>query len=165
MRSRTAEWFETKVKYDKMMEDGTQKKVPEMYVVDALSFTEAEEAITEEASHYSTGEFDVTDIKKAPYSEIFFSDNPSDDKWYQAKLAFISFDEKSEKEKRSNVTYLVQAGTLNAAVKNIDEVMGGTMIDYVILSVSETKFWDVFEYKKASSVSDEPDGKMKAAGE
>ena len=95
MRSRTAQWFETKVKYDKMMEDGSQKKVPELYVVDALSFTEAEEAITEEASHYSTGEFDVTDIKKAPYGEIFFSDNPADDKWYRAKVQFIILDEKT----------------------------------------------------------------------
>ena len=165
MRSRTAEWFKTKVRFEKMLEDGMLKKVSEDYVVDALSHTEAEERITEEMSSFVSGEFEVKSIIPAPFKEIFFSDNPSDDKWYQAKLAFISFDEKSEKEKRSNVTYLVQAGTLNAAVKNIDEVMGGTMIDYVILSVSETKFWDVFEYKKASSASDEPDGKMKAAGE
>lgn len=165
MRSRTAEWFKTKVRFEKMQEDGMLKKVSEDYVVDALSHTEAEERITEEMSSFVSGEFEVKSIVPAQFKEIFFSDNPSDDKWYQARLAFISFDEKSEKEKRSNVTYLVQAGTLNAAVKNIDEVMGGTMIDYVILSVSETKFWDVFEYKKASSVSDEPDGKMKAAGE
>ena len=165
MRSRTAEWFKTKVRFEKMQEDGMLKKVSEDYVVDGLSHTEAEERITEEMSSFVSGEFEVKSIVPAPFKEIFFSDNPSDDKWYQAKLAFISFDEKSEKEKRSNVTYLVQAGTLNAAVKNIDEVMGGTMIDYIILSVSETKFWDVFEYKKASSDIDEPDGKRKAAGE
>ena len=47
------------------------------------------------------------------------------------------------------MTYLVQAGSFNGAVKNIEEVMGGTMIDYVIASVAETTLMDVFEYKKA----------------
>ncbi len=155
MRSRTAEWFETKVKYDKLMEDGTQKKVPEMYVVDALSFTEAEEAITEEASHYSTGEFDVTDIKKAPYGEIFFSDNPNDDKWYKAKVQFIIIDEKSGKEKYSGVNYLVQSNTLQNAVKNIEEVLNTGMQDWKIASVAETTILDVYEHQIKSSGSKE----------
>jgi len=148
MRSRTANWFECRLKYEKIGEDGLQKKVTETYVVDALSFTEAEQRIMEEMSSYISGEFEVNDIKKAAYKEIFFSDEESADRWYKTKLEFITIDEKTEKEKRSAVNYLVQAGTLNAAVKNIDEVMGGTMIDYVIASVAETKLMDVFEYKK-----------------
>ena len=148
MRSRTANWFECRLKYEKKGEDGLQKKVTETYVVDALSFTEAEQRIMEEMSSYISGEFEVNDIKKAAYKEIFFSDEESADRWYKTKLEFITIDEKTEKEKRSAVNYLVQAGTLNAAVKNIDEVMGGTMIDYVIASVAETKLMDVFEYKK-----------------
>lgn len=155
MRSRTAEWFETKVKYDKMMEDGSQKKVPELYVVDALSFTEAEEAITEEASHYATGEFDVTDIKKAPYSEIFFSDNPADDKWYRAKVQFIILDEKTGKEKLSAVNYLVQSNTLQNAVKNIEEVMNTGMQDWKIASITETSILDVYEHQIKSTESKE----------
>jgi len=99
-------------------------------------------------SSYISGAFDVADIKKASYKEVFFSDEETADRWYKAKLQFITIDEKTEKEKRSNVNYLVQAGSLNGAVKNIDEVMGGTMIDYVIASVSETTLMDVFEYKK-----------------
>ena len=118
MRSRTAEWFECKIRYEKVMEDGLQKKVTEQYTVDALSFTEAEQRITEEMSSYISGSFDITDIKKASYKEIFFSDDESADRWYKTKLQFITIDEKSEKEKRSNVNYLVQAGTLNAAVRN-----------------------------------------------
>ena len=148
MRSRTANWFECKIRYEKTMEDGLQKKVTESYTVDALSFTEAEHRIMEEMSSYISGEFEVNDIKKAAYKEIFFDDSETADRWYKAKLQFITIDEKSEKEKRSNVNYLVQAGTLNGAVKNIDEVMGGTMIDYVIASVTETTLMDVFEYKK-----------------
>ena len=151
MRSRTAQWFECKIRYEKVQEDGLQKKVTEGYVVDALSFTEAEERIIEEMASYISGEFKVADIKQASYKEIFFSDDETADKWYKAKLAFITIDEKTEKEKRSNVNYLVQAGSFGSAMRAIDEVMGGTMIDYVILSISETTLWDVFEYKKPES--------------
>jgi len=148
MRSRTAEWFECKIRYEKVMEDGLQKRVSENYVVDALSFSEAEERIIEEMSSYISGEFDVIDIKKAAYKEIFFADEDMADKWYKAKLQFITIDEKTDKEKRSAVNYLVNAGSFNGAVNNIGEVMGGTMIDYVISAVSETTLMDVFEYKK-----------------
>ena len=150
MRSRSADWFECKIRYEKVMEDGLQKKVTESYVVDALSFSEAEERIIEEMSSYISGEFDVADIKKASYREIFFADQDMADKWYKAKLQFITIDEKTEKEKRSNVYYLINAGSFNGAVKNIDEVMGGTMINYVVASMSETTTMDVFEYKKNS---------------
>ena len=150
MRSRTAIWFECKIAYEKVMEDGLQKKVNETYTVDALSFTEAEKRIMEEMSSYISGEFAVKDIKIAPYKEIFFSEDASADRWYKAKLQFITIDEKTEKEKRSSVNYLVQADTLKGAVNNIEEVMGGSMIDYVIASVAETTLMDVFEYAKSS---------------
>ena len=148
MRSRTANWFECKIRYEKVMEDGLQKRVTENYVVDALSFSEAEKRITEEMSSYISGEFDVTDIKIAAYKEIFFSEDDTADKWYKTKLQFITIDEKTDKEKRSTVTYLVNAGSLNGAVKNIDEMMGGTLIDYMIASVAETSLMDVYEYGK-----------------
>ena len=159
MRSRTATWFECKIRYEKTMEDGMQKKVTEAYVVDALSFSEAEERIIEEMSSYISGEFTVTDIKKAPYGEIFFSDQEMADSWYKAKLQFITLDEKTEKEKRTSVNYLVQAGSFNGALKNLEEVMGGTMIDYVISSVAETTLIDVFEHKPqtAKGQDDKPE--------
>jgi len=99
MRSRTSTWFETRVRYDKTMEDGQMKKVIEQYVVDAFSFSEAEKFITEEMSHYVSGEFDVKAIAPATYGEIFFSDIDTDDKWFKAKLSFITIDEKTEKAK------------------------------------------------------------------
>ncbi len=156
MRSRTAIWFECKIGYEKVMEDGLQKKVTESYVVDALSFTEAEKRIMEEMSSYISGEFTIKDIKIAPYKEIFFSDEEMADRWYKAKLQFITIDEKTEKEKRSNVNYLVQAGTLKGAVGNIESVMGTTMIDYVIAAVNETTLMDVFEYAKKEQ-NDKPE--------
>jgi len=128
------------------MEDGLQKQVVEQYVVDALSFAEAEQRITEEMSQYISGEFEVTDVKKAAYKEVFFDDdNAASDRWYKVKLDFITIDERTEKEKRSRVTYLVQATNLNRAMKNVDTVMGGTMIDYDAASISDTKLVDVFE--------------------
>ncbi len=157
MRSRTAQWFECKIRYEKTMEDGSMKKVTEAYTVDALSFTEAEKRIMEEMSSYISGEFEVSDIKKAVYKEILFSDEDTADRWYRCKLQFITIDEKTDKEKKSSIVYLVNAGTLNGAVKNIDAVMGQTMIDYVISSVAETSLMDVFEYKKKNEPDDKPE--------
>ena len=155
MRSRTSTWFETKVKYQKTMEDGSEKVVSEAYVVDALSFTEAESAIIDEMSVYVSGELKVSGIGKAGYGEIFFSDVDDDDKWYKAKLQFITIDEKSEKEKRSNVTYLVQAKSLARALRYIDEVMGKTMIDYDVVGLNETKLMDVFEHHAPNEKKEE----------
>ena len=147
MRSRTAIWFEAKIRYEKMMEDGILRKVTETYVIDALSFGEAEKRILEEMASYVSGEVEVCALKIAPYKEIFFADSNMDDKWYVAKLAFITIDEKTDKEKKTRVCYLVNAGNINAAVKNIEEQMAGTMIDYDTFNVSETQILDVFEYK------------------
>lgn len=146
MRNKTSTWFETKVRYEKMMEDGLQKKVTEQYVVDALSFTEAESKITEEMPHYVSGEMVVSSIARAPYSEIFFSDDSADDSFFKAKLHFITLDERTGKEKKTVVIYLVQAANLEKARKYIDLVMAETMIDYKIAGLNETKILDVFEH-------------------
>ena len=155
MRIRTGTWFKTKVKYQKTMEDGSEKVVSEAYVVDALSFTEAESAIIEEMSVYVSGELKVSNLGKASYNEILFSDVDDDDKFYTCKLQFITIDEKSEKEKRSNVTYLVQAKSLARALRYVDEVMGKSMLDYDIVGLNETKIFDVFECHAPSSENKE----------
>lgn len=148
MRSRTAMWFECKIRYEKIMEDGLPKKINEVYVVDALSFSEAEERIMEEMSSYISGEIEIVDVKIAPYREIFFADDNLADQWFKAKLSFITIDERTNKEKRTSMMYLVNAGNISSAINNIDKVMSGTMIDYVTTSISATKIFDVFEYKK-----------------
>lgn len=148
------------MRYERQMEDGMQKMVTETYVVDAFTFGEAEEAITKEMAVFVSGEFNVKNITPANYGEIFFSDNANDDKWYKAKLTFITVDEKTAKEKRTNTNYLVQAGSFNAAVKNVEQVMGTTMIDYVIANMAETKIMDVYEHQaktKKEEVNDKPE--------
>ncbi len=151
MKSKTSTWFECKISYDKVMDDGIEKKVTQIYVVDALSFTEAESSIIEEMSSYVSGAFEVKDIKKATYREVFFSDDASSDRYYKCRLQFITIDEKTEKEKRSAVTYLVHASSLFSAVKSIEEIMSGSIQDYVISSVSETLIMDVFEHRAGLS--------------
>lgn len=158
MRSRTTTWFETKIKYDKQQEDGSQKPVTEQYVVDALSFTEAEASIIEEMRSYISGEFTVTGITKCPYGEVFFSDVDTDDRFFKVKLKFITIDEKTDKEKETNVNYLVQAHSLQQAVAYIEEIMGATAIDYRFAAIQDTKIMDVFEHTvKKQEVNDKPE--------
>ena len=147
-------WFECKIRYEKMMENGMNKKVTEPYLVDALSFTEAEKRIIEEITPYITGEFTVSDIKRANYSELFFSDEESSDRWFRCKLIFITLDEKSAAEKRTATNVLVQAKDLRDAVKKLDEGMKGTMADYQIGAVAETSIMDVFRY---GEIDDKPE--------
>lgn len=150
LRSRTSNWFECLGRYEKTTEDGTQKKVTEIYVVDALSFTEAEQRFISEMKQYVSTDFEVKNINPVPYKEVFFSDCPDDDHFYLCRLAFITIDEKSEKEKRSYVHYLVQSSSTMSAQRVIDQVMSQTMIDYVVKSVKETKVIDVFEHENTT---------------
>lgn len=155
MRSISATWFEVGIRYHKTQEDGSEKAVTEKYAVDALSFTEAEEIITEEMSAYISGEFKIKTEAQANYGEVFFSDKDDDDKWYKAKLQFITIDEKSEKEKRSNVVYLVQAKSFARALNNIEEMMKKCMIDYEVVGLNATNLFDVFEHKVKPSAESE----------
>lgn len=163
LRSRTSTWFECKVRYMKTTEDGSDKTVTELYTVDALSFTEAEASIIEEMAPYVSGELKVANINRANYGEIFFSGvDEGDDLWFKARLAFITIDEKTNKEKRSYYNYLVQAKSIERARRYVDEVMDRTMIDYEVKSLSETKIMDVFEHKapvKKEDSNQEPDQK------
>ena len=140
-------WFECKIRYEKTMENGLTKKVNEPYLVDALNFTEAEARIIEEIRPFMSGEFTVSDIKRANYSELFSSDEEAADRWFKCKLLFITLDERSGAEKKTSVQILVQAADLRDAVKKLDEGMKGTMADYQIASVAETVIMDVFFYQ------------------
>lgn len=137
-------WFECKVSFEKVLENGMQKKVTEPYLVDALSFTEAEARIIEEIRPFISGEFTVTDIKRARLSELFFNENG--DRFYRIKVYFITLDEKSGAEKKTAAQMLAQASTLKEAIAVLEEGMKGTMADYTIASVSETMLMDVFPY-------------------
>lgn len=140
-------WFEVKIRYEKVADNGMQKKVTEPYLFDALSFTESEGKCIQEMTPFISGEFTVSDIKRAKYSEIFFSDEEAADRWFKCKLIFTTLDDKSGAEKKTSTQILVQAADLRDAVKKLDEGMKGTMADYEIGSVSETPIMDVYPYE------------------
>ncbi len=145
MRLKTSKWFETVVRYERQTGDSAQAAVTETYIVECVTFGDAEETITKEMQPLVSGDFDVKNVTPAAFDEIFFSDDEEEGNWYKAKIAYITKDEKTAKEKKTSRNYLVQAGNLNAALKNIEAAMKGEMMDYQIVNITETKIMDVFE--------------------
>jgi hypothetical protein len=156
-------WFECKINYEKIAEDGVQKKVSEPYLVDALSFTEAEARIIEEMRPYISGEFTVMDIKRARYAETFLNDDG--DRFYKVKINLLTLDEKSGAEKKTSVQMLAQASTLQDAISTIDNGMKGTLADYVIASVIETALVDIFPFVAEVKTVKKTDEETVASGE
>lgn len=140
-------FFEVRIRYEKTMENGQNKKVDEPYLVDALSFTEAEARIINEMTPFISGDFKVKAVKEANFSEIFFSNEESADTYFKARLAYVTLDEHSGAEKKTYTNVLVQPANLRDAVKKLDEGMKGTIADYKIISIAETKIMDVYLYK------------------
>ena len=140
--------FEVKVKYEKIMEDGTNKIVSEVYLTDALSFTEAEAIICKEMPMLTSGEYEIAAIKKVNYAEIIKAECNNEGTWFKCKLAFITIDEKSGKEKKSNVSYLVEGSDLDSAKARMVKAMSTTMIDYVFIKIEETPIMDILYHDK-----------------
>ena len=148
-------WFLCRIKYDKLMENGMNKKVTESYLVDAMSHTEAEARIIEEIKFYISDEFTVAGIVPSHFSEVFFSDEEKSDRWFKCRLAFITLDEKNGTERRTSSNVLVNASDLRDAVKKLDDGMRGSMADYVICSIAETPIMDVYPYSIDNECNEE----------
>lgn len=145
-------WFLCKVSYEKILENGMQKKVTEPYLVDALSFTEAESRIIEEIRPFITGEFTVSAVGRAKLSEVFF--NEDGDRYYKVKIYFITLDEKSGIEKKTAAQMLVQASNLKEAITVLEEGMKGTLADYTIASIAETQIMDVYPFDPSTQTDE-----------
>lgn len=145
MRTRTAVWYETTVRYERQKDDDTNSIATEAYTVDALSFAEAEQRITDEMQPFCSGEFDVKKIAIAPYTEVFFSEDEDDDKFFRATVALITLDERTGKAKKTNVTYLVQADNIETARRYVVDAFSNTAMEYEINRLVKTKILDVFE--------------------
>lgn len=138
-------WFECKIKYEKTAEEGKIVKVSEGYLVDAMSFTEAEARIIEEMKPFISGEFEVANIKRSRINEMFFNENG--DKWYRSKVNFVTLDEEKGIEKRTGVSMMIQASDMPDALKGLIEGMKGSLADYEIASITETAIIDVYKYE------------------
>jgi len=140
-----AQWIEVKVRYEKMTESGKTVKVTDPYLVDALSCTEAEARVVEEVTAFISGEYNVLAVNKTKISEIFWDE--TGDRFYKVKVNYITLDEKTGVEKRSASYILVQASTFADALANFNKGMKGTMTDYEIEAIAETKIVDVYRYQ------------------
>ena len=147
-------WFRAKIRYEKTEENGMNKRVSENYLVDALSFTEAEARIIGEVTPFISGEFTVTDLKRENISELFSSEADKDDRWYKIKVAFVTLDEKSGKERKSYSYMLVQSSDTASAEKMLHERMKGTLYNYEVIEVKETNIIDVYPYKLDSETDE-----------
>lgn len=150
-----AQWIECRAKYDKMQENGSIKKVVEPYLVDALTCTEAEARVTEELSAYISGDFSVSNVGKTKISEVFW--DASGDRFYKVKVNFITINEKTASEKRTATYILVQASNFKEAYDNFIDGMKGTMADFEIEAINETKFVDVYRADLTSQAEREAD--------
>ncbi|OQY03813.1 MAG: hypothetical protein B6I20_04235 [Bacteroidetes bacterium 4572_117] len=135
-------WYECKVRYQKMDQNGKEKKVTEPYLVDAVSFTDAEKRIHEMMEPYISGEFTVTNIKIANYSELHPDENG--DRWFKCKVTFVNLDEEKGVERKSNTYMLIQANDVKEAYDAIDKLLTGTVSDYEIPAIQESPIMDVF---------------------
>ena len=141
-------WFETVVSYEKTAEEGRIVKKTEHYMVDALTHAEAENRIIEEMKPFISGEFQVSKVARKKINEIFYNENG--DKWYRAKVNYVTLDEEKGVEKRTGVTMLVQASDLKEAVDGVIEGMKGSMADYEIHTVTETLIMDIYKFVEAA---------------
>lgn len=140
----SAIWYECKVKYRKIDENGIQKVVTEPYLVDALSFTEAESRINTEMGAFISEEFKIVNIKVANFNEIHAFENA--DRWFRSKVSLLAYDEEKGKERKTNLYLLIQANDVKDAFENTVEVMKNTMGEYTIPAISESPIMDVFPY-------------------
>ena len=138
-------WFECKIKYEKTAEEGKIVKVSESYLVDAMTFAEAEERINKEMEPFISGEFSVATIRKARINEMF--ENEKGDKWYRCKVFFITLDEEKGIEKKVATTMMVQANDVKEAWDGLQEGMKGSMADYTVAAITETTIMDVYKYE------------------
>lgn len=142
----TANWFEAKVKYMRVGEDGRERKVSEMYLIDAMSYTEAESRTVSEMETIVKGDYYIPSLKKSNITEVVTSEDERDDRWYKAKIAIIDADEVSGKEKSSYQYYLVAAADTNRALENIERALATFVVPYEVAGINDTKFMDVFPY-------------------
>lgn len=145
MRTHTSTWFEATVRYRCQAEEGGTKTVSELYVVEALSFAEAEARVKEELKPFADDGVEVRKLAIAPYAEVSFSDKDEDSIFYRSHLTYMLLDERTGKEKKTQVVILEQASCIEKARKNIVEMMSDSTFDYEIKSITERPIIDIFE--------------------
>ncbi len=136
-------WFLCTVKYQKQDEQGAVQKVNEAYLVDAVSFSEAEERIYDEVGNFVKGDFMVNNISKSNYSDIFYYDDS--ETWYKSKMTYM-MEEEGKKPKKIINYVLVTAQNLKEAYERIEDNFKTLLVPYTLVSITESSLLEVFEY-------------------
>ena len=138
-------WFECKVKYTKVLESGKEQTVTENFLLDAVSFSDAETRMIRQIQQMVKGDFTVTDIKKSKIAEVFTYENG--EWWFKATINLVTIDEEAGKEKKLRTLYLVMADDIKEALTRLDESLSFLVIPYVVSSLAVTTIVDVFPYE------------------
>lgn len=141
----TATYFESSVKYIKVNEDGREKKVTELYLIDAMSFSETEEKSCKQLSEIVQGDYLIQALKRSKITEYIESNDENDDRLYKATVKITDCDD-SGKEKESSIYYLVAAANINRALENLEKSLSTFVVPYEIAKLEDTKFVEVIPY-------------------
>ena len=142
------QFFEVAVRYDKTMENGAVKRVTELFIVDALSFTEAEARTTEFMQPYISGDFRVVKEKITNIAEVITTMDPTVDRFYKVKHNIITVNEKTATEKRTPQYLLFQARSNDDARNRYADYVKNWMADVELDTVAETKYMDFIKTKQ-----------------
>jgi len=134
-------WFECRVSYDKVQENGAIKRITESYLVEAENFTEAEDRITRSMQPYISGDFTVSAVRRRNYDTVLEGNG---DTYYRVKIICITIDERSGAEKKNNLFLLVQAEGFGAAMGDARDFMRNSMADWTFHTITETSIIEVF---------------------
>lgn len=141
-------FFETKVNYTGIDEStGKQVKLSDSYLIDALSFTEAEARTIKEVEPYMSGEFSVEALKRSKIYDVFETD-AENGAWFKAKVEFIILDEEKGTEKRQAATIMIEAENIQSAIGRLNENMKGTMSDWELVGIGKTGIVGVVMFEK-----------------
>lgn len=139
-------WFLCKVKYAKENEQGLLKNVSEQYLVDAVSFTEAEARIYDMLGSVIRGDFQVTNISKSNIVDVFFYEDI--DIWYKCKVTYIVADADSGKEKKVTQYMLISAHHVKEAFERLQESLNNMLVSFNIPDITESPIVEIFPYEK-----------------
>ncbi len=139
-------WYNCKVKSNKQAEDGSVKQGTEVFLIDAVTYTEAEARMNEIAARDIHGEFLITHITKTNIGEVI----PDEDSftWFKAKVVYVTVDADTEKEMKINTYLLVAAQHIKQVFEKIEDHFRGTMVPYEIPSITQTPIVEVYPYIK-----------------
>lgn len=138
------QWFQTKVKFLKQTDNGLVKAVTEQYLVDAMSFTEAEARVNMEVAD-NQRELTMMSITKSNVTEVVFYGDT--ELWHKAKLTYIVADEDAEKEKKVTTYLLVNADNVHEAYERVEEHLKEMLVPYRIPKIEETPIVEVYPFQ------------------